>query len=56
MAYLNASLKNTFTAIIAVSAFAFVSCGNNINKTSRANSNTAAANNQSGSESGNNAE
>ena len=56
MAYLQASLKNTFTAIMAVSAFAFVSCGNNINKTSRANSNTAAANNQSGSESGNNVE
>jgi len=54
MVYLKTSFKNTFTAIIAMSAFAIVSCGNNETKTSGENSDTTATNtnNQTGSESG----
>jgi Cu-Zn family superoxide dismutase len=56
MVYLKASFKKTITAIIAMSAFAIVSCGNKITKTSRGNGNTTAANNQTGSESGSSVE
>lgn len=57
MVHLKACFKNLFTAIIAISASAIVSCGNNETTTSDKNSDTtAAATNQTGSASGSSAE
>ncbi|MCW3081741.1 superoxide dismutase family protein [Segetibacter sp.] len=56
MLCLKACFKNAFTAMIAMSAFAIVSCGNNETKTSEESSDTTATSNQSGSESVGNAE
>lgn len=53
--YSKASFKSTVTAMIAMSAFAIVSCGNNETKTPGENSDTTAAN-QTGKDSGGNAE
>ena len=56
MVCLKRSLKNLFTSIMAISAFAIVSCGNNETKTSGGDGDTTATNNETRSESTGNAE